>query len=262
MAEVQGRARVTLARSLGVALGLAAGGALAALVLLASGHPAAAADLPASAPIAKVAVLPDDATAATQGVIAAARPEVPTTTVATPTAVVGAVVASTAAGPLQSGLPAAVPSGGTVGPVVGTPALSVPALPVRSTAAPLAPVGVVRQGAPATPNVSRPPLSATALGVADRTGSAALLAPVSASAAQGRGTEVPSVPAPGAPWRPFLLPLLTTFGAAASAGAHAGPLDTFPPTILVLALLVGALVGPWRERRLRSRLTPVFSPPG
>jgi hypothetical protein len=262
MAEVQGRARVPLARSLGVVLGLAAGGALAALVLLASGHPAAAADLPASAPIAKVAVLPDDATAAPQGVIAAAPPDMPTTTVATPTAVVGAVVASTAAGPLQSGLPAADPSGGTVGPVAGAPALSVPALPVRSTAAPLAPVGVVHQGAPATPKMSRPPLSATALGVADRTGSAALLTPVPASAAQGRGTEQPSVPAPSAPRRPFLLPPLTTVGVAASAGAHAGPLDSLPPTILVLALLVGALVGPWRERRLRSRLTPVFSPPG
>ena len=262
MAEVQGRARVPLARSLGVVLGLAAGGTLAALVLLASGHPAAAADLPASAPIAKVAVLPDDATAALQGGPAGAVPGVPTATVPTPTAVVGAVVASTTAGPLPSALPAVNPSGGTVGPLAEAPALPVPALPVRSAAAPLAPVGVVHQGAPATPNMSRPPLSATALGVADRTGSAALLAPVPASAVPGRGTEEPSVPAPGVPRRPLLLPPFATLGAAASAGAHAGPLDSLPPTVLVLALLVGAAVGPLRKRRLRSRLTPVFSPPG
>lgn len=262
MAEAQGSARVPLARSLGVVLGLGAGGALVALVLLVSGHPAAAVELPATGPIRTVVIATDGATAAIQGITDGGLPDAPSGAVPTSTAEVGAVVASTTTGPLTSGLPAVDPWGGIDGPIVAGPTLLVPALPVRSATAPSAPVGVVHQGAPATPNMSSPPLSATALGVAARTGSAALFPPTPALSVPGRGTETPSVPAPGPGRRPFLPPPFATLGAAASPGAHASPLDTLPPTVLVLAALVGVLMGPWRDRRLRSRLEPRFSPPG
>jgi hypothetical protein len=260
MAEAQGRARVPLARSLGMVLGLGAGGALVIVVLLASGRQAAAAELPPAAPVGTVAFATGGAGLAPQGPSDEGLSGAVTVTVPASNAV-DAVVASATAGPLTSGLLAVDPSGGLLGPVLTAPALSIPALPVRSSAAPSAPVGVVRQGAPATPNMSSPSLSAAALGVVVRTGSAALL-PTPARSAPGAVGRTPPVPTPGPPWRPFLPQPFAALNAAASPGTHASPLDTLPPAVLVLAALVGVLVGPWRDRRLRSRLEPMLSPPG
>lgn len=260
MEKAQDRTRVPLARSLGVLLGLG-GGAVFALVLLASGR-AAAADLPATSPLQAVTLTTGAAGGAIQGLTPSVLPGPLSNALSTSAAAIDGVVTSGPAGPLTSGLPAAALPDGTEVPVVAPVPVPVPALPVPSTAGSPASIGVVHQGAPATATTPSLPMSAPALGVAGRTGSAALLSGTPPSVFPRPVTEVPSVPAPVPPRRPPLPPPFATFGAAASPVSHPGPLDSIPPAVLVLAALVGVLMGPWRQLRPKLRLEPRFSPPG
>jgi hypothetical protein len=261
MEKAQDRTRVPLARSLGVLLGLG-GGALFALVLLVSGRAAAAADLPATSPLQAVTLTTEVAGGALQGMTPPVLTGPISSALSTSAAAIDGVVTSGPAGPLTGGLPAAaLPDGANV-PVVAPVPVPVPALPVPSTAGSPASIGVVHQGAPATATTPSPPMSAPALGVAVRTGSAALLSGTPPIVFPRPVTEVPAVPAPVPSRRPLLPPPFATFGAAASPVSHPGPLDSIPPAVLVLAALVGVLMGPWRQLRPKLRLEPRFSPPG
>jgi hypothetical protein len=140
--------------------------------------------------------------------------------------------------------------------------LPIPALPVPSSPANLR--GLVGQGPPTTA-LATPSLSATTTDDFSRTGSAALFSQWTPSRSVldgGTAWPVAPRPAPGRPSAPALP--LVTLGATSSSGSglHGLSLDSLPPTILVLALLVGAGTVLERRRRPMTRFDLRFSPPG
>jgi hypothetical protein len=142
---------------------------------------------------------------------------------------------------------------------VSVPALN-PALPVPSAPVLLGSIG--RPGLGTTPTLSSRTLSAPTVDVVSGTGSAAFSHGTSTRSALVVGPAWPVDPqrSPRLPSVPELL--LATAGTNSGSGAHNGPLDSLPPTIVVLALLVVAGMGLEHRRRPTTRFDLRFSPPG
>lgn len=263
MSEDPGTLRIRLPKPLLVVAALAAVGVLGLLLLLASARPAGAAVLPGLSPVTQT--LTPAATAVGDDLASLSTPPVATAPLPPPPPLVPAVTstASSATSSLLQGGGSAVQSlaGSTVPPGL-VPPLTVPALPVPS-APPALPVlgAVVNQGPPTTAIMPSQPLSATALGVVIRTGSADFVLGIPTPGVLAADPNRPAGPSPSFPTPSSPNPLVTP-GASSGLGVHGSPLDSLPPTILVLALIVVAGLELERRRRPKARFDLRFCPPG
>jgi hypothetical protein len=263
MSEEPGTLRIHLPKPLLVVAALAAGVVLGLLLLLATARPAGAAVLPGFSGVTE-SVVPATTTVG-DGIAGLSQAAIAPVS-ALPPAVIAPTVAAIAP-PAASGLlqadSSAVQSlvGGTVPPGL-VPPLTPSALPVFS-APPVSPVhgAVVDQGPQTTPIVPSQPLSATALGVVLRTGSAEFALGIPTRGDPAAEPTRPAVPPLSPPIPASPNPLVTT-GASSGSGVHGSTLDSLPPTILVLALIVGLGLGLERRRRPKVRYDLRFCPPG
>jgi hypothetical protein len=244
-----------------VVVGVVAGFVFAAIMLLLSSHLAGASVLPNPPPLpAPVAQVLSPVTTTLGDMttnVGTAVESLPSTPVS-----LTSPLTSTATGLVNTATSAVNSLGGPNGPEGALPALPITALPVLSSPAPTALVGVVSQGAQTTATLSSRTLSAPTLDVVLGTGSAALSFPrVPARSAGVVAPSAPVGPRP-VPAHPSPNPLLATMGGSSGSGVHGSSLDSLPPTILVLALLVAAGMGLERRRRPKARFDLRFSPPG
>jgi hypothetical protein len=245
-----------------VVVGVVAGFVFAVIMLLLSAHSAGASVLPNLPPVpapvtqvlGPVTTTLGDVTANVGSAVDNSLPSAPVSLAPTLT--------STATGPVNTATSAVNSLGGPNGPEGALPALPITALPVLSSPAPTALVGVVSQGAQTTATLSSRTLSAPTLDVVLSTGSAALSSP--RMPARSAGVVAPSAPVGPrpVPGHPSPNPLLAIMGGGSGSGVHGSSLDSLPPTILVLALLVAAGMGLERRRRPKARFDLRFSPPG
>ncbi|MGH8994835.1 MAG: hypothetical protein ACRDYB_02145 [Acidimicrobiales bacterium] len=261
MSEEPGTLRIHLPKPLLVVAALAAGVVLGMLVLLASARPAGAAVLsgPPTVTQAGATTTVGDGPAGMVQAPAGVAPALPPASIPPS---ISSIASSATSGILQAGGSAAHSlAGGTVTPGL-VPPLTPPALPVLS-APPVSPVlgAVVNQGPQTTPIVPSQPLSATALGVVLRTGSAEFALGIPTSGDLAGAPIGPAVP-PLSPPTPSLPNPLATTGASSGSGVHGSTLDSLPPTILVLALIVVVGLELERRRRPKTRFDLRFCPPG
>jgi hypothetical protein len=267
MSEHQGTIGIRIPRAFILLVGAAVGILFGLVLLMMTGRPAGAAVLPGlpSSPITQTAApVVTTLSGVTQGLVTTVSDTVPAATnnVLSPVLPsLGSTVSSTSAG-LVSGTTGAVQSlGAPNGPAGLVSGAAVPALPVLSSSPPALLGGIVSQGSRPTPTEPSPPQSAANAGVALRTGSAAFFSlGMSTQSALVSGPQTPSSPQPRRPTVPVYPPVPA--GATSGSGAHNGPLDSLPPTILVLALLVAAGMGLERRQRPKARFDLRFSPPG
>jgi hypothetical protein len=242
---------------------VAAGIVLGLLLLIMSGRPADAAVLPSTITQAVAPVtttlsggLPD---------VAGPLDIVPTAAnaVLSPSLPALGSTVSSVSTDLLNGATGAVQSLGGPNALLGSVPALIPALPVPSPPAPALLGGIGGQGFRTTPTLSSRTLSAPTVDVVSGTGSAAFFSrgtPTRSALVVGAGWPVDPQPSPRLPSVPGLP--LAGVGASSGSGAHSGPLDSLPPTILVLALLVAAGMGLEHRRRPRARFDLRFSPPG
>lgn len=262
MSEDPGTLGIHLPKPLIVVAALAAGVVLGVLLLVASARPAGASVLPGLPPVTQTitpvaTTVSDDLGSLTQALPAASPAPQPPAIVPA----VASITTSVTNGLVQAGGTSVHSLAGGTLPTAPVLPLPLPALPVLS-APPVLPVlgAVVNQGPPTTTIVPSQLLSATALGVVIRTGSAefALGNPTSGDSAIGSTKPAgrPSSPTPASP-NP-----LGTLGASSGSGAHGSPLDSLPPTLMVLALIVVGGLELERRRRPKARFDLRFCPPG
>ena len=243
---------------------MAAGIALGVLLLMMSGRPADAVVLPSTIPqtVAPVMTTLGDAPANLSGPLATVVPTA-ANAVGTSTLPAAASTVSSVSTDLLNGATKAVQSLGGPNTLLGSVPALIPALPVPSPPAPALLGGIGGQGFRTTPTLSSRTLSAPTVDVVSGTGSAAFFSrgtPTRSALVVGAGWPVDPQPSPRLPSVPGLP--LAGVGASSGSGAHSGPLDSLPPTILVLALLVAAGMGLEHRRRPRARFDLRFSPPG
>jgi len=265
MSADQGTLGIRLPRAFLLLIGAALGILFVLVLLSLSERPAGAATLPSlpssvSGVTSPVTTTLGDAMAGATSTIGNPVPPVPTGAISPALPVIGVVVSaptgvlSGAAGSIQT-------LGGPNGPIGALPALPVPALPVLSSSPPALLGGIVGQGLRSTPTEPSPPQSAAIVGVVLSTGSAAFLSQrIPSGAVSAGGPTWPVDPQPRHPSTPALPPAGTV--SYSGSGAHNGPLDSLPPTVLVLALLVAGGMGLERRRRPKARFDLRFSPPG
>jgi hypothetical protein len=265
MSADQGTLGIRLPRVFLLLIGAALGILFVLVLLSLSARPAGAATLPGlpnpvSAVTSPVTTTLGDATAGVASTVGNTVSAVPTGVVSPALPVIGSVVSAPTG--LLGGAAGSVQSlGGSNGPIGTLPALTVPALPVLSSSPPALLGGIVGQGPRSMPTEPSPPQSAAIVGVVLRTGSAAFLSQrIPTGAASAGGPTWPVDPQPRHPSTPALPPAGTV--SYSGSGAHNGPLDSLPPTILVLALLVAGGLGLERRRRPKARFDLRFSPPG
>jgi hypothetical protein len=242
---------------------MAAGIALGVLLLMMSGRPADAVVLPSTIPqtVAPVMTTLGDAPANLSGPLATVVPTA-ANAVGTSTLPAAASTVSSVSTDLLNGATKAVQSLGGPNTLLGSVPALIPALPVSSSPAPALLGGIEGQGLRTTPTLSSRTLSAPTVDAVSGTGSAAFSHGTSTHSVLVVGPAWPLDPqrSPRLPSVPELL--LATAGTSSGSGAHNGPLDSLPPTILVLALLVAAGMGLEHRRRPRARFDLRFSPPG
>jgi hypothetical protein len=239
-------------------MGMVAGLLLGLLLLIMSGRPADAAVLPSAITqtAAPATTTLSGAPAGLNGPLDTIAPNAPLN----PTMpVISSTVSSESTDLLDGATGAVQLLGGPNTLLVSVPAL-IPALPVPSAPALLG--GIGRPDLQTTPTLSGRTLSAPAADVVSGTGSATFSHGTLTGSALVVGPAGPVDPqrSPRLPSVPELL--LATAGTASGSGAHNGPLDSLPPTIVVLALLVAAGMGLERRRRPMARFDLRFSPPG
>jgi hypothetical protein len=245
MSEHQGKIGIRLPRAFILLMGAAVGILLGLVLLLTTGRPAGAALLPG---------LPSNPITQTTALVA-------TTLLSPVLPSVSSTVSSGSAGVLDGVSGAAQSLGAPNGPLGLVSGVTLPALPVLSSSPPALLGGIVSQGSRPTPTEPSPPQSAANAGVALRTGSAASFSQgMSTQSTLVSGAQTPSSPQPRRPKVPVFPPVPA--GATSGSGAHNGPLDSLPPTILVLALLVAAGMGLERRQRPKATFDLRFSPPG
>lgn len=267
MSEHQGTIGIRIPRVLILLIGAAVGILLGLVLLMMAGRPAGAALLPGlpNNPIARTtAPVVTTLSGVTEGPVTTVSNAVPVAAnnVLSPVLPSVGPTVSSASADLLNGATGAVQSlsapNGPLGLVSG---VTLPALPVLSSSPPAPLGGIVSQGSRPTPTEPSPPQSAANAGVALRTGSAAFFSHgMSTQSTLASVPTAPSSPQPRHPMVPVFPPVPA--GVSSGSGAHSGPLDSLPPTILVLALLVAAGMGLERRQRPKARFDLRFSPPG
>jgi hypothetical protein len=237
---------------------------LGLLLLIMSGRPAGAAVLPTpiTGTVAPVTTTLGGTPADLIGPLDAAAPTAVHAAVPNPVVPTVSSNASSVSTDLLNGATEAVQSLGGSNTLLGFVPALIPALPVSSSPASALLGEVESQGLRTTPTQSSRTLSAPTLDVVSGTGSAVF--------SHGTSTRSALVAAPAWPVGPQRSPrlpsvpelLLATAATGSGSGAHNGPLDSLPPTILVLALLVAAGMGLEHRRRPKARFDLRFSPPG
>jgi len=238
-------------------MGMVAGLLLGLLLLIMSGRPADAAVLPNT--ITQTATTPTTTFSGAPADLNGPLDTIVPTAPLNPTVPVISSTLSSVSTDLPGATGAVQSLGGPNTLLVSVPALT-PALPVPS--APALPGGIGRPDVPTTPTLSGRTLSAPTADVVSGTGSAAFSHGSLTRSALVAGPAWPVDPqrSPRLPSVPELL--LATAGTSSGSGAHSGPLDSLPPTSVVLALLVVAGMGLERRRRPMARFDLRFSPPG